>query len=133
MSTTIYYASEDVGNHPPPAPERVLAKLTLVPFVRSMSCGAQIGGYEDECASDGAVEPLTCGCSHAGDGEINEALGKVMRRDRQVKGRVTGKLVVGLAIFVIGTSWFEGCEIGVAVMLYPRGKHEHGKRDEGPH
>jgi len=44
---------------------------------------------------------------------------------------VSGKLVVGLAIFVVRASRFEGREVCVAVVLDAGCEHEKGERDEG--
>lgn len=52
------HASEHERDHSPSTLQSILAKFTLVPFVRSMSCGTQVDGYEDECTGDSAVEPL---------------------------------------------------------------------------
>ena len=126
-------ASEDKRHHSPSTLQCLLSKPMLVPFVRTMSCDTQIDHYKYQCAGNSAIEPLTRRRGHASNGEINRALRKVMRCDRRMEGRVSGKLVVGLSIFIVGASRFEGCQIGVAVVLDAGCENEEGERDEGPY
>jgi hypothetical protein len=127
------YTSEDEWHHSPSTFQSLLSESAHVPFVRTMSCHAQIDRYKYQCAGNSAIKPMTRRRSHASNRQINDALRKIMRRNCRMERRVSGKFIVGLSIFVVGASRFEGCEIGVAVVLDAGSEHEEGERDEGPY
>lgn len=97
-----------------------------------MCRGSQVDRHEDQCTGNRLVEPLVCRCSHTRNREINDALSKVVRRHGRIESRVIRELVLGFSVFVVGSGWFQGGKIGMAVMLDPRGEHEDSESDKSP-
>lgn len=124
---------EDEWHHSPSTFQGLLSKSAHVPFVRTMSCYAQIDRYKYQCAGNSAIKPLTGRRGHASNRQVNNTLRKVMRCDCRMESRVSGKFVVGLSIFVVGASRLERCEIGVAVVLDAGCEQKEGERDESPY